>query len=581
MYTDITTAFVSANLEDTLAAYNDFFYGNDLDWIAKEDGLYVRAPYNKQIITMPVSNFYVYVKSANEIINQYGDNDHEITLEVMLCQAPTNRHEVKIKKSHLDNQKWYAEKLGVKFICYNPKALNKLLMELLQHAEEKIIHNRNGWNGNRYITGSVIIGECESNEVPGDDLAGFALNKGFDPAGVTAEATSVNCPRPDEHKLLDALFTSTKSKLTALFLYLTLVLSFLKTPLATYNKQRQPQFMSVLLGPPSAGKTTLSKSLLSFYEQPKHFDLSSNTSEAYILSRLKEYSDSLMLIDDYKLGMNNDALLRTSETLIRLCGNAESSRDTMRGSSAVTGLAMMTAEILPDVSESSLNRIITHELDKGDIDFSKIDYISANGSLYAEHIYMLISWIADQGVDAVAKKVHDQFRIELENFADMPERRAEAYAWLLSVYVCVVSEYCQRIGFNLNYTHDMLTQHAKTALLEYKTELTENSPVNLFIRYLSDTPDDEFVIDDGMTRPDNSKLGLKCSDRYLLTNSGFSKIMSRCGLKMTATIFAKQLKASGHLIIEDHALKCRKTINKKQEYYYGIIIKDTADNDRI
>ncbi len=599
---EMVTALLNKQIEVFISECTKFLNENlENGGIAiTKDGLFKEKFVSDYKVTDHICNFFVAVKSIDRRIGSQ-EKSHEITLLVCPRSDPAKLTEITLPISKLANIRWIAEKLGGKYACYNYRELKKVIYTFAEHAPENTLYAKNGWHNNCYVTGRFIIGDHESNERPSPNarlLNLWGINEPLTKINGEYEFNTVHTKSDAENKneqnqkgndaylekeiinerqVLEALFKCTKEIPVSFLLYLNLVLSFMKTPLSELNAYRIPQFLTILVAPSMAGKTTLLKTELCCYEDIELFDLSVGVSEAAIFSELEYFSDAVLPIDDFKLrnGDNSD-LYELVETLIRACGNAGSSRKTAKGSSSVSGMAIMTAEMIPEVSESSLNRIIVLQMKRENVDFEKIEFVNDHRNWYARHIYRLIEYIATKGVEKIAKALCAAFEKNLKELENYPQRRAEAYSWLISAFQCIVEPYCKHIGLDLNQQAYQIADYAKNALEDYAIELQESDPVNMLAQYLKSYGDDLFTADDGVTKPDANKLGLKSANNiFYITEEGFTRLKGTLGIKISSRSFAERLKCTGLLEPDGkRSNKKRKTIKGETLLFYKIILQN-------
>ena len=394
--------------------------------------------------TLRVCNFVVAVESNDTVVNANGEVHYELSLIIRKLSKDSEVIKLTLPVSKLGDRRWITSILDGTHICNSYPQLHKIISKFAEFAPKSSVFNCNGWNNGRYISGSSIIGESSENERCGNDCGWSfycdTVTPELDPTDIIAEETTV----------LNAI-NSCSADEAAMMVYLNIVLSYMKAVLERHCKSRQPQFLTIILGPSMTGKTTLFKALLSHYSDVDLFDLSVGVTTPALFVNIQRYSDTIIPLDDFKVtGFNDTVLHRTFEVFTRLCGNADSSRKTALGSAELKGMGIMTAEYIPFLSESSINRMMVHKFTPGSISFDAINTLNQHRLAYSRHMKNIIAWIAERDVDKVAISLISSFENMTRRLADhtglKSNRAVDAYGWLLATHEAIVSRYCEEKG---------------------------------------------------------------------------------------------------------------------------------------
>lgn len=387
-------------------------------------GLYMQGGENKP--SEKISNFVV----SNITIRCNIDNPDEVAqadLDLVNC-ATGETPKVTLTSEEITSKRWLA-KLGFKFQCGNYTAFNKYLEMLLMTAETRQYYTRVGWHRNGYVLPDKgFIGKCD---------------------GVveTCSPMEFECNEPsrnddDERKramaALDLCIHCTRNKYISLIIFLTMLLSMMTTLFRRGNSNRVPQYTLLLQGASGAGKTTLVKTLFGYFKKYSYFDLSVGFTIPLMLKELDYYTDTPFLADDLVSQCEPQAI-KNVEMITRLCGNQGSAHKTTRGTASANCLAILTAEVIPSVNVSTLNRMIILTLSRDDIDFDKVSEAqkSENKVLLSRAICDIIKYIYDNDPDSVIKDITLSFQANAEDFSakvkGLPQRWVEAYSWLYAI----------------------------------------------------------------------------------------------------------------------------------------------------
>lgn len=330
--------------------------------------------------------------------------------------------------------------------------------------------------------------------------------------------------------ITDHWFKATKPPV-CIYLYLLLILSFLTTALRKQYANHSPRFLTMIYAEPLSGKTRMCEILLGFMNYIPKVDISSGTTEWGIMEEARKCKDCVFLVDDFKIPPQDrkrvEALL---ETLTRVAGN-NSEKKNAKGTFSVDSQILITAETIPNLSESSINRMLIWKLRKEDFDREEENMIGNNPELYATHILMLLRWIVSSDITLLCEKMNDSFlaeRAKISKDGSYCDRRIDAYAWLLAAYNVLFCGYMS--GIDLIYPessrneYQRLYNYAITDLREQLREQLAKDPVYHFCKNII-SQRDSFIAASYLSTHDTDILGFWKRDYYFLLTDAVDQVI--------------------------------------------------------
>ncbi len=434
-----------------------------------------------------ICNFFFFVKSVTTEIEGSKETKQYVVLSI--------RH---ISRSNgsisYDEPKDY--KLSVQDIRSTTKLLNRIdvtchvivknafrdtLYTMIETAIQTstYIISRTGWqeDGSYAFANGVVGGEKQYDFIaPKGNIAKHKLK--IDP-------NSVITPE-QEQSAAQLLFSNLncieeKDKPVFFFLYLYQILSLLSTPLRERYDSRAPRFIAVITGDPSVGKTGICKWLIGYREYSPTIDLSTGSTESGFFQEISEASDCIFLTDDFKVNPSHRKQVEDLiETLTRVGGN-NSEKKNARGSFQMRGSILLTAESLPPLSDSSLNRMLEWHIGLQDNNWKYLDAISNDPKAYATHYLSVLKWIIAKGKDELCANMFSAFeniKSGIPHEYPYCERRIDAYSWLLAAYREVLCKYLTEIGVSLpDDMYQKLFAYASNTLKEYQRDVLEKDVI--------------------------------------------------------------------------------------------------------
>lgn len=429
-----------------------------------------------------------------------------------------------------DDMKLVSLNLGLEYMIYNMPHFKKIFQRMILHANMvnvRMITNT-GWQGSdgyAFSNGLISTRDCSAYQIRVDDVIKSHSLK-ISPDSIVSKEQELKAAM----LIINHWFNATKSPV-CIFLYLLLILSFLTTALRKQYANHSPRFLTMIYAEPLSGKTRMCEILLGFMNYIPKVDISSGTTEWGIMEEARKCKDCVFLVDDFKIPPQDrkrvEALL---ETLTRVAGN-NSEKKNAKGTFSVDSQILITAETIPNLSESSINRMLIWKLRKEDFDREEENKIGDNPELYATHILMLLRWIVSSDITLLCEKMNDSFlaeRAKISKDGSYCDRRIDAYAWLLAAYNVLFCGYMS--GIDLIYPessrneYQRLYNYAITDLREQLREQLAKDPVYHFCKNIV-SQRDKLIAASPLSTLDDKSLGFWKRDYYLLLTDAVDKVI--------------------------------------------------------
>lgn len=428
-----------------------------------------------------ICNFFFIVKSVENEIEESKGTKQYITLEIRHISIVDGSakyddpKEYRLSLQDSRNITKLSNNIDITCRIFDKRSFQDIFETMIETANQTstYIITRTGWQENgSYAFANGVIG-IESNYdrvLPKQNIVKHKLN-----TDVNAEVTEEQA-----HNAAKMIFTNMghlENKEIFFFLYLYQLLAILSTPLRRLYESRAPRFIVVLTGDPSAGKTGICNWLMGYRAYSPTIDLSTGSTETGFFQEVSEASDCVYLADDFKMNPSHRKQVEDMvETLTRVGGN-NSEKKNARGSFQMRGSILMTAEFLPPLSDSSLNRMLEWHIGSQEDNWQYLDAISNNSSTYAIHYLSLIKWIIASGTDQICENMFlafERFKSKIQHEYPYCERRIDAYAWLLAAYEEVLCKYLDYIGLIFNESlYKPLYKYASKTLKSYQHDVLE------------------------------------------------------------------------------------------------------------
>lgn len=413
----------------------------------------------------------------------------------------------------------FSKILGAKYVIYDEKVFKEMWQRMIVYATTQteiaiscIGHQSNGC----YAFANGMVGMADNAQE--DDISYKAVDK-IKPFSLQVEPdiTVDHTTEIEAAKLITEHWFKATVTPVSICLYCLMILSFLTTPLRKLFSVDSPRFITLLFAEPLSGKTTMCEIMLSFMKSIPRVDLSNDTTTSGILEDVKCFKDCVYLADDFKVPpTNRKAIEERVNTLTRMGGNI-SKKKTFNGTYSIDSMILMTAEAIPGLSKSSIERMLIFKMRKLDFIFSEENVIRDNPELYGTHILMLLRWILGQDMACLCNTLHDGFLIErakLKINKSFCDRRVDAYAWLIATYQRIILPYFESIGHDSTNQYGRLKNHA---LRDLRDHLRMELPKDTLYRFCSAVNNaDDFDEYSRRTTPDLSKSGLYDRDYFYI-----------------------------------------------------------------
>lgn len=429
-----------------------------------------------------------------------------------------------------DDMKLVSLNLGLEYMIYNLTYFKKVFQRMILHANMvnvRMITNT-GWQGSdgyAFSNGLISTRDCSAYQIRVDDVIKSHSLK-IRPDSIVSSKQELKAAT----LITDHWFKATKPPV-CIYLYLLLILSFLTTALRKQYANHSPRFLTMIYAEPLSGKTRMCEILLGFMNYIPKVDISSGTTEWGIMEEARKCKDCIFLVDDFKIPPQDrkrvEALI---EMLTRVAGN-NSEKKNAKGTFSVDSQILITAESIPNLSESSINRMLIWKLRKEDFDREEENMIGNNPELYATHILMLLRWIVSSDITLLCEKMNDSFlaeRAKISKDGSYCDRRIDAYAWLLAAYNVLFCGYMS--GIDLIYPESSLNEYQRlynyaiTDLREQLREQLAKDPVYHFCNNIV-SQKGRFIADSHFSSLDSNSLGFWKRDYYLLLTDAVDKVV--------------------------------------------------------
>ena len=533
----------------------------------------------------PLCNFVFNIDKIEQF-KDTGEPTEQIILEVRslipnstdLSESSLNIPEqFAIPAKAKDNIKIVSEKLGLRYLIYDKKTFEALFLSMIPNAKwEEIYHiSKIGWQDNdTYAFANGVTDEAKTGKAINRQFKIDARLKGY--ALKIDPATVVNQDKEKEAARLvtEHLFRTTKTPI-AKFLYIYLTLSILTTKFLDRHRNEAPEFTPMIVAKPLTGKTYLCNTLLYYMQNNPQINLSVGTTYSGFLNTANKAKDCIFLADDNKL----DATFgKKSEDIInsisRMKGN-NAPRSNAYGSQELECVILITGEVLPQLSFSSISRLLIWNLEKDDINRNEENFVRENAELYAAHILSLIRWLRDTGTDSLTDELLESFYVEKELLLDKDprfnERVAASYAWLLAVYKVIVLRYIYFIDIDYTSEEDTLKKYALQELNKFKKDHLAEDPLYMFCKVLQHSKH-RMVIDSQNSTVQDKHLGTYDKQFYYILEYKLDNLIDDTSMGADKKRIVELLSENNMLNDERPRFKYmhRHRINKQEEKVYQI-----------
>ncbi len=424
----------------------------------------------------------------------------------------------------------FSKILGAKYVIYDEKVFKEIWQRMIVYAPTQteiaissIGHQSNGC----YAFANGMVGMA--GKVQDDDVSYQAVDK-IRPFSLQVEPdiTVDHTTEVEAAKLITEHWFKATLTPVAVYLYCLMILSFLTTPLRKLFSVDSPRFITLLFAEPLSGKTTMCEIMLSFMKSIPRVDLSNDTTTAGILEDVKCFKDCVYLTDDFKVPpTNRKAIEERVNTLTRMGGNL-SAKKTFNGTYSIDSMILMTAEAIPGLSKSSIERMLIFKMRKADFAYDEENKIANNPELYGTHILMVLRWILGQDMACLCNNLHDGFlaeRARLKSNKSFCDRRVDAYAWLIATYQRLILPYFESIGLESENRYDRLKNYA---LRDLRDHLRMELPKDTLYKFCSEVNNaDDFDEYSYRTTPDLSKLGLQDRDYFYIFQNKLTELIDK------------------------------------------------------
>ena len=473
---------------------------------------------------------FIFDVAYTEKISSSSDVQQNFVLKV---RAIRNNPDVKTESFTMpnkakDDMKLVSSTLSLKYMIYNMSAFKKLLQRMILQAEMINAHliTNIGWQedgcyafSNGFISknGKEIFQIRVDNSIKSHSLK-------IAPASIVARDTEIEAAK----LITNHWFRATKPPVSV-FLYLLLVLSFLTTVLREMYPSYAPRFLALLFAEPLSGKTHMCETLRGFMNYIPKVDLSTGSSHCGIMEEAQRCKDCIFLVDDFKIPPQHRKKIESLlELLTRVAGN-NSAKKNARGTFKVDSQILITAEAIPDLSESSISRMLIWKLRKSDFIRDEENMIANNSELYASHILMLLRWIISSDTTLLCEKLNDAFLSEksrINKDGSYCDRRIDAYSWLLATYNVIFCGYANSIDMKFDCQYERLISYALNDLREQQMDKLTKDPLYHFCKNLI-SQQNRFSPDSYNADSTNNCLGYFTRDYYLVLTDHIEEVIDK------------------------------------------------------
>ena len=480
----------------------------------------------------------------------------------------------KLTSNDIRSNAVFLKKIYVLFQIKSKHLFFDLLNAMIQLAEKTTTYviKKTGWQDNgSYAFGNGVI--CQTNS------ANFSIDSRITKYKLYIAPNSEVTP-DQERASADLLFSNMEKlndKTLFYYLYLYHLLALMATPLRERYESRAPRFIVILTGEPSIGKTGICNWLLGYRSYSPTIDISTGSTEAGFFDSVTETSDCIYLTDDFKVNPSHKKQVNELvETLTRVGGN-NSSKRTARGSFEMNGSIIITAECLPDLSDSSLNRMVEWHVHSQTENWCYLNAISEQKEKYALHYLSIIRWIQSKGKDELCDNMFAAFqhyKIELQHEYTC-ERRVDAYAWLLAAYQEFLCKYLadKKIATDESL-FKQLYDYALNYLKEYQRDIIEKDIVYLFCQKLC-YGNYKFHVSSDSKDLDTKELGFADINSYYIEKDRIDILAKKIGVTDIKTLI-KKLNEADLIIKDSNRDGCKRITHRGTQYLTYWISKDGA-----
>lgn len=535
-----------------------------------------------------ICNFFFFIRSVKNEIEESKETKQYVILSIrhishdngsILYDDP---QEYILSVQDIRSTTKLLNRIDITCRVFDKNAFRDILDSMIETALQTstYIISRTGWQeeGSYAFANGVVGGEKQYDLVaPKGNIAKHKLK--IDPNSVITPEQE----RSAAQLLFSNLNRIEDDKPVFFFLYLYQLLSLLSTPLRERYDSRAPRFIAVITGDPSVGKTGICKWLIGYREYSPTIDLSTGSTESGFFDEAKESSDCIFLTDDFKVNPSHRKQVEDLiETLTRVGGN-NSEKKNARGSFQMRGSILLTAEFLPPLSDSSLNRMLEWHIGFQDNNWKYLNAISDNPEAYATHYLSFLKWIIAKGKDELCANMFSAFeniKSEIQHEYPYCERRIDAYAWLLAAYREVLCKYLAEIEVPLcDEMYQRLFAYASNTLKEYQRDVLEKDVIYKLCMMIYNDSLKLHIRDDSLPLKTN-EIGFKDADFVYITKEGMESVVKEIGAIDTKSL-TRKLDDAQLLTKNPGRYGCVRITHKGIEYLTYCISKAEAKDYRL
>lgn len=500
-------------------------------------------PIAPSILIAPVAVIILEIQKCLGVKNQFSIVAHVIT--------GTESKEITVEQNDMRCTKFLVDGFGIHNSAYDPKMMDEYLLTQVRNAQEVIVSALSGWNGNSFVTGNYVVGD-QSIRIH-ETLKNLELF-------IKKDSFKIKSFK----EVWQLLSKYVKGKIIEILL-LHIILSIMYSVFKRSDLPRKPQYTLYIHGVSGTRKTTVIKTMLSFYKHLQYMDLSTGLSEARLADDLSLFRDSVLFIDDYVSDAKREDA-KVVNKIVRLAGNFGSARKIHGKDAEMHSLVIIAGEKIASIDSSSIKRLITEEIKPGDADDSVNNMLTQEDfrEEYAYAILDIIEKISEKDPDIVVADMYKDFckyeqKIRSASKGqDFCDRRVEAYSWLLACRDMLAGFYPDCFDVN-----DMsLYDHALDKLEDYANETTFNSNVHLLCNF----PNDNFGFfqkDSDGEKLESNKWGFENQDYLYICDTRMDTIVKKCGNgSINKAQLISDLAANNVLILCGRGYKTRKMVNR-------------------
>ncbi|MGN0687585.1 MAG: hypothetical protein ACI4KA_05720 [Oscillospiraceae bacterium] len=321
-----------------------------VNYYVDSGGTHYYNPLNPMAPSIPIAPVAVIILEIQKCLgvkNQFSIVAHVIT--------GTESKEITVDQNDLRCNKFLVDGFGIHNSAYDPKMTDEYLLTQVRNAKEVIVSALFGWNGKSFVTGNYVVGDQS-----------IRIHETLKNLELFIKKDSFKTKSFKE--VWQLLSKYVKGKIVEILL-LHIILSMMYSVFKRSDLPRKPQYTLYIHGVSGTRKTTVIKTMLSFYKHLQYMDLSTGLSEARLADDLSLFRDSVLFIDDYVSDAKREDV-KVVNKIVRLAGNFGSARKIHGKDAEMHSLVIIAGEKIASIDSSSIKRLITEEIKPGDADDS-------------------------------------------------------------------------------------------------------------------------------------------------------------------------------------------------------------------